>query len=113
MFNTSLTERGLQQSQVENRQVTIQSSVAFAFVVRHGSACTAEQETKGNCQHKRRQWNLQSAFSTRLVGMCLAEDCLSKAADQLAGLEQDSEYVLGYMVKQLSAYGGCLGSKRR
>ncbi len=25
----------------------------------------------------------------------------------------ESEFVLGYMVKRLSAYGGCLGSKRR
>ena len=29
------------------------------------------------------------------------------------GAKKTSESVLGYMVKRLSAHGGCLGSKRR
>ena len=29
------------------------------------------------------------------------------------GAKKTSEIVLGYMVKRLSAHGGCLGSKRR
>ena len=29
------------------------------------------------------------------------------------GARKTSEFVLGYMVKRLSAHGGCLGSKRR
>ena len=42
-----------------------------------------------------------------------------KVHDQLSeqptkpGPKRSSEFVLGYMVKRLSAHGGCLGSKRR
>ncbi len=42
----------------ERRQVINSYQVSHLHVVRHGSACTAEQESKGSCQHKRRQPNL-------------------------------------------------------
>jgi hypothetical protein len=37
----------------------------------------------------------------------------TKSATQPGGKKTSQKSVLGYMVKRLSAHGGCLGSKRR
>jgi hypothetical protein len=64
-------------------------SVAFAHVARHGPSSDG-QECEQGCLHKRMQPGDLSARDLT---------CL--------------ECFLGYMVKRLSAHGGCLGSKRR
>ena len=49
------------------------SSVAFAHVTRHGSACTVEQENKGSCSTKGSNRICNPPISTRLVGECFTQ----------------------------------------
>ena len=100
-------------------------SVAFAHVARHGSSSDGQGDEQG-CMHKRTQPNelaarvltqdffgLARRVESEEGSVCKYMTDRANNATKPGRKRTSQKSFLGYMVKRLSAHGGCLGSKRR